>query len=145
MKVLHEVLATVFIKAEDKREDVLAALKELFPFEVVPELETVELSKGKMEVAKVSIKRDAQTNAFLRKFRELMGEVQLNAIASQADRLHEDEEDFNWYVRLDKRSWIGERKAVITESGECFHLRFTLAVFPKKLETARALALKLFA
>ena len=144
MKVLHEVLVTVFVKAEDKTDDVLTALKAFFPFEVIPAIEQVELSKGMMDVAKVSIKKDSQTNSFLKHFKEVLGEFQMKAVASQADRLHEDEEDFNWYVRLDKRAWMSERKAMITESGDCFHFKFTLAVFPKKLETAKALALRLF-
>jgi len=47
-------------------------------------------------------------------------------------------------MRIDKDAWIDERKILFTDSGNCFHIKMSLAVFPKKKEAALQLVEKIF-
>jgi RNA binding exosome subunit len=49
-----------------------------------------------------------------------------------------DEELF-FFMRIDKDSWNIEKKTILTDSGNCYHIRITVAAFPKKRESAVAL------
>ena len=54
--------------------------------------------------------------------------------------LREDEsrldENLDFFIRLDKDSWINDKKLELTDSGKCFHLKISIAAFPKKREVA---------
>ena len=50
----------------------------------------------------------------------------------------------HFFLRIDKETWINERKIMITDSGSCFHMRISVAAFPKKREIALKLMKELF-
>jgi RNA binding exosome subunit len=43
--------------------------------------------------------------------------------------------DFHFFIRLD-RSRMLEGEAVVTDSGDCFHLKASITSFPQKRERA---------
>ena len=51
--------------------------------------------------------------------------------------------DLNFYLRLDKAKLL-QGQYWITDEGDCFHIKISLAVFPKKLEKAIELAKEMF-
>ena len=53
------------------------------------------------------------------------------------------DESLDYFVRFDKTEWVNERKLVITDTGNCIHCKFALAVYPKKRELAVALVQRL--
>lgn len=52
--------------------------------------------------------------------------------------------NLDFFMRFDKEAWINEKKLILTDSGKCFHIRLSVAVFPKKRYAALKLVKGLF-
>jgi len=84
----------------------------------------------------VIIKKASSINQFFKMFFSKLKKQQLEVLISQIEsRL---DERHNLFIRIDKEAWIEERKLFLTDSGDCFHIRISLAVFPSKSEIAAA-------
>ena len=70
-----------------------------------------------------------------------LDESQKKQILQQAESRLDKNLDF--FIRFDKDSWMNEKKLVLTDSGKCFHIKMSMAAFPKKMEIAAALVRKL--
>ena len=54
------------------------------------------------------------------------------------------DKNLDLFLRFEKDTWINERKLVLTDSGKCFHLRISIAAFPKNREVALNVVKDLF-
>lgn len=140
MRWVHKLKVTMLEKPGDVEADIVAAIKDLAGQE--PKLDQVEDSDSKIVGAEIL--KESQQNDILKKIVAGVKE-QAKTIVDQADsRVHEEEEEWNFYLRFDKAAYLKERKMILTDSGNCVHVKLTLAVFPKKREPALALVKRLF-
>ena len=65
-----------------------------------------------------------------------------NQILQQIDSRLDKSLDF--FLRFDKDSWIAGKKLLLTDAGKCFHIRISMAAFPKKREIALNVVKDLF-
>ena len=79
---------------------------------------------------------------FLRNLLSSLDENQKNQILQQIDSRLDKNLDF--FLRFDKDSWINEKKLLLADAGKCFHIRISMAVFPKKREIALNVVRDLF-
>ncbi len=54
------------------------------------------------------------------------------------------DEHLDLFLRFEKPLWMNEKKLALTTSGNCFHLTFTLAAFPKKKARAIEMVKEIF-
>jgi RNA-binding protein len=54
------------------------------------------------------------------------------------------DDELTLFLRFDKREWTESKKLLLTESGDCFHIRISLAAFPKRRDAALNVARKIF-
>ena len=149
MKWLHSATITVFAKPAEDKDAIKKALRELIPFpleeqKITLEEETIEHTDGTMTIYRIHLKKEAHTTRFLKTLFDTLGKEQSKLIKKQEDRLHEDERDFNFYIRLEKNALLTNHEWKLTESGDCIHIKLQLAAFPKKRETALSLIHKMF-
>lgn len=143
MKIAHFIEVSVFSHENEDYETVKAGLIALFPFSL--ENEKVDVCESSAEgvtgsriaVANVFLEKERHTTAFLENLLSNLGCAQVSDLISQIESRLDDELFF--FIRLDKDSWNIERKLVLTDSGNCYHIRITVAAFPKKRESAVAL------
>lgn len=140
MRWVHKVRVMMLAKESDVLADVAAAVKEFAGVE--PRVEQVEESPNRVVTADVL--KESQQNDLLKRLMGGLGAQVKDVIAQTGSRLHEEEGEWNFYVRLEKAAYINDRRMVLTDSGNCLHVKLTLAVFPKKEDAARALVGKLF-
>ena len=132
MKNCHNVILRVFVYEHEDNARILETLKELSGAEVkVSSTETkAGDEKSLIIIHKVTLAKDRQINAFLKKLTSSLSEEQKEMLIRQENRL---DDDGNYFVRLDKNKLL-EGIYHITDRGSCFHIRLCLAAFPKTKE-----------
>ncbi len=161
MKLANSIKATVFIKTTDKSVESVSqdlqkqgededSLKlkflELFPFNFEEEKVILKKSKAtgfnqkEIIIYEAELDKDKHTNAFLKNLKEKLDSQQRVMLVRQEDRL---DDDLNFFIRLDKKSLLQDQYQV-TDCGECFHIRISIAAFPRKREVALDIVKKIF-
>ncbi|HYD02979.1 MAG TPA: RNA-binding domain-containing protein [Alphaproteobacteria bacterium] len=149
MKLLHNAKITLFVKPEDKTSlaDYEKIFKKLAPLDFEKEklsvkTEIVEGLEGrKIKILSLELSKESHTNTFIKTLKDLIGLEACKTIEGQKEsRL--DEELF-FYIRLDRKKAL-ENEFELTDSGECIHIKLSLAAFPKNKESALKLVEKIF-
>ncbi|MBN2459225.1 hypothetical protein JXB28_02980 [Candidatus Woesearchaeota archaeon] len=161
MKLAHNVKVNVFIKTTDKSvESVSQDLQKpeedeklirekflgLFPFnledEKIPVVRSTATGFNKREIVilEVVLEKERLTNAFLKSLNEKLDPAQRLMLIRQENRL---DEKLDFFIRLDKKSLMNNQLN-ITDCGECFHIKISIAAFPRKREVALEVVKKIF-
>ena len=127
---------------------ILSSLLDFFPFSL--EDEKLKASKTiahgfnekNIIIFEVVLLKDRHIRLFLGKLKEKMGVELRQKIISQAGTRLDDTLDF--FLRFDKKSWMEGKKLVLTDLGECFHIKINVAAFPKKKEIALSIIKSIF-
>lgn len=147
MRRAHSITLTVFCKEDEGEEKIQAGLKHLVPFPL--EEEKVQLQKKiatgfeekKITIFTILLEKEKHTNQCLDFLKTQLNPAQRDLLIEQVDsRL---DANLNFFLRLDKEKWL-EGKPWITDSGNCFHIKISLAAFPKRREKGLALVEKIF-
>ena len=91
-------------------------------------------------ILELLVEKERHTKAFLEHFIADLSSDQKSVLLSQENRL---DDECHFFIRLDKKSLL-DGKLVITDSGDCFHIKMSIAAFPKKKEQARKVIEELF-
>jgi len=148
MRWIHRVTITAMGKPEEDIEAVKQGIIALVPLNMEEAKVPLQVQNSEgfeertIKIFTIVLMKEAHTNDFLHFLLDNLTEEQKNLLISQAESRLDTEFDF--FIRIDKDEWIKERKIWLTDSGNCYHLKFTLAVFPKKREGALQLINKLF-
>lgn len=139
MKYAHLLKLTVFSRENKNEELVLDSLSKLFPFSLenkvsVKKTSATGFNEKKIKIFEISLSKDSLINDFLENLVENLTEIQKGIIIKQAESRLDNGLDF--FIRFDKDSWVKEKKLLLTDSGNCFHLKISIAAFPKKREVA---------
>lgn len=140
MKYAHLIKLSVFSYEDENSESVGEAFLSFFPFNlednkiVLNETITEGFNKKKIEAFEITLAKASLINRFLQNLLDNLDENQKKQILIQAESRLDKNLDF--FLRFDKDSLIKEKKLVLTDSGKCFHLKISIAAFPKKREIA---------
>lgn len=140
MRYAHLVQATVFSYEHENTQSILDAILGLFPFNLEDKKIFLEkhtatgFNEKKINIFQVRLVKNSLINEFLTNLLNNIDSSQKNILLQQAESRLDSHLDF--FIRFDKDRWINERKLYLTDSGRCFHLRISIAAFPKKREIA---------
>lgn len=147
MKHLHRITITVFAKPEENEDRILEGLITLMPFDLAKENITLqrEIATGfndrEISIYTLVLERQRHIRAFLSQLTSHLTAGQQRLLISQADsRL---DEECNFYLRIDKPEWLNGN-LYLTDSGNCYHIKLTLAAYPKNKQAALAIVNTLF-
>ena len=148
MKWAHKITISVFAKPEEKQDEIKEALIKLIPFNLEQAKLKVETQKAEsfddrtIEINKITLTKESHTNDFLQFLLDTLTQEQKDTLLNQAESRLDAEYDY--FIRIDKQKWIENREIQFTDSGKCYHIKITLAVYPKNREKAMELLKKLF-
>ena len=140
MKYAHSIKLTVFSHEHENSASILDALSRFFPFNLeenkiaLKKTHATGFNDKKIEVFEIILTKNNLINDFLRNMLDNLEENQKNQILQQSESRLDKNLDF--FLRFGEDAWINEKKLVSTDSGKCFHLRISIAAFPKKREVA---------
>jgi RNA-binding protein len=140
MKYAHNVDARVFCKEGEDEEKITSKIGELFPFDFEKEKIKINSQSAevfedkKIKIISVHIEKERHTTKFLDSFFGRLDKEQKKLLLSQLEsRL---DERLHLYIRLEKDRLL-EGKYELTDSGNCFHIKITIAAYPHKRDVAR--------
>lgn len=148
MKLVHKAVLTVFSKEDDDEEKIKAALAALVPFNLEEEKIQIKqqtassFNERKIRIFKIELEKSRHTNEFIKQMLNRLTKEQKAMIARQAESRLDEHLDF--FIRLDKTNLITYNKLFVTDSGDCFHIRLSIAAFPSKREKALEIIEKIF-
>ena len=148
MKYAHLIKASVFSYENEDSENILSAFLRFFPFSlednkiVLKKTVAEGFNKKKIDVLEIALTKTNLINQFLDNLLDNLSKEQKDKILQQIESRLDNNLDF--FLRFDKESWINDKKLVLTDSGKCFHLKISVAAFPKKIEVALNVIKNLF-
>ena len=148
MRWIHKATITAFGKPEEDVKAVKEGLIALVPFDLEEAKVSLDVQKAEgledriIKIYTIALAKEAHTNDFLQFLLDTLTEEQKETLISQAESRLDTEFDF--FIRFDKEQWIAKKELTLTDSGNCFHIKLSLATFPKKKENALKLINKLF-
>ncbi|MFC1800571.1 RNA-binding domain-containing protein [Nanoarchaeota archaeon] len=144
MKVAHNVKVNVFCHEGEDDCAILGKLLELFPFEIKKQLKktrTTSHDDRHIDIFEVELIKDKEINAFFEFLVSKLSSEQKELLIKQINTRLDAE--LNFFLRLDKSKLLGG-EYVITDSGNCFHVKILLAAYPKKREAGVELVKGIF-
>ena len=147
MKLANIVRIRVFVKPEENEQEIKQALLKLLPFNLEEEKIVLErraaqgFNERKIIVCEISLQKDRQINKFLEHLNQSITKSQKALLLKQADSRLDSE--LNFFIRLDKQSLL-QGNYLVTDSGDCFHIRISVAAFPRTKEVAMKVVNEIF-
>ncbi len=148
MKLAHQIEITVFSYATDDFEKISGSFLELFPFNLQEEKIKMDVSSASgfnnkgIAVLKAKLQKESHTTKLLEKISCILDKAEKGKLLRQLETRLDDE--LNFFMRFGKDEWINDKKLILTDSGRCFHVKASIAAFPKKRENAIEIIKRLF-
>ena len=150
MKIAHQIKVKVFSYEKNNEDEklVLDKFLQLFPFNLKDEkielknTNALGLNENKITIFEVALTKEKHTNLFLNNLIKNLDEEQKKFILSQLESRLDNNLDF--FLRFDKNEYIQNNKLKLTDSGNCFHIKISVAAFPKKREIASGIVKEIF-
>jgi len=149
MRWIHRAIITALAKPEENAEEIKQGIIALVPFnleeaKIKLEVQNAESSKDRIiKIFTIILTKESHTNDFLQFLLDTLTEEQKKLLIAQAESRLDKELDF--FIRIEKDKWVKERKIMLTDEGYCFHIKLSLAAFPKKRQTALEVINKILA
>lgn len=139
MKTAHKIKVSVFVKPEENDAHIKDKFISLFPFDLgkekieINQINATGFKQREIKIYEAELNKNRHINDFLRKLNRRLGEEQKEKLLMQTDSRLDDNLDF--FIRLDKGKMLKD-DVKVTDSGNCFHIKISIAAFPKNLENA---------
>jgi len=147
MRWAHRATITAFGKPEEDVEAIKEGIIALVPFnleeaKVKLEIQNTEGFERQIKIFTIILTKESHTNDFLQFLLDKLSKEQKEMLAAQAETRLDAEFDF--FMRFEKDAWIKDRELLLTDTGNCYHIKLSLATFPKKKENALQLVERIF-
>jgi RNA binding exosome subunit len=140
MKLAHSVRASVFSHENESSSEIVKGLAAIFPFDLEKNKLKVQntMAEGalhnKIGIHEIFVEKESLVNSFIENLLEKLGKSQVEALKEQKESRLDAESNF--FIRIEKDYWILQNKMALTDSGNCYRIKISIAAFPKKRENA---------
>ncbi len=140
MKFAHNVKLSVFAYDDEDSVKIASKLKSLCPFSLDTEKvqfgDTVAtgFKERKIHIFEIILTKERHTSKFLEFLKSKLSGEDVRLLLRQLDSRLDSELFF--FIRIDKKKLIDEDCFQITDSGDCFHIRLSVAAYPATRESA---------
>lgn len=149
MLQIHHIWITIYCKPEDNEEDILENFRKFLPFNLEEEKIKIErhsaasVKERKIIIFQVHLGKTRHINKFIQHLNKILNQQQKELLLKQKEsRLDEGN---HFFVRFDKDKLIQENRFFITDKGNCYHLKMSIAAFPITRENALRVVEEIFA
>jgi len=150
MKLAHQIKIKVFSYEKNNEDNklILDKFLEFFPFNLkdekveLKETNAVSIDEKTIKIFEVTLTKERHTKQFMENLKQNIDDENKKLILEQLESRLDDNLDF--FLRFDKEEYIKNNKLQLTDSGNCFHLKISVAAFPKKREIGLGIVKKVF-
>jgi len=139
MKWAHKIVISVFAYPEEDSEEIKLGLVKLVALDLAKEkLSVIQTSargfkEAKIRIFTINLSRIKHISTFLTSLLNKFSEQQRKTLLSQKEsRL---DEELKFFIRLSKSEFL-KGKYVLTDGGDCYHIKITIAAFPANRQKA---------
>ena len=142
MKIAHNIKISVFCKPEEDYDKIKNSFLKLVPFNLeeeklrIEEFNATSFNERTIKIIELTLEKEKHTNKFLNFLLKNLNEEQKQLLTRQIETKLDN--DLYFYIRLDKTKLIEENEFWVTDSGDCYHIKISVAAFPSN----RAAAIK---
>jgi len=142
MRLAHNIRILVYCRQGEDYEQVKNTLKALVPFNIEEEKIALNetLVKGEKDyeqditISEILLTKERHVKAFLDFLNDKLNAEQKELLVRESPSRFD--KDLNFFLRLDKDKLNNEQRWWITDSGNCYHIRLSIAAYPKNNEKA---------
>lgn len=148
MKQIHHIWLTVYCKPEDKEEDILTNLIGFFPFSLEEEKikinrkSAITSEEREIVILQVHLEKTRHIKKFIEYLKGILDDQQKDLLLKQKESRLDESNHF--FVRFDKDKLIDKGKYILTDKGNCYHLKISIAAFPATNENAFKIVEEIF-
>lgn len=147
LNIAHSVAIRVFCGEEENESEIVNGLKSLLPFDLEKEKIAVQkqtafgFSDRRITIFEVTLAKNRHVKAFLDNLLPKISSTDKQMLLRQLDSRVDD--NANFFVRFDKETLAKHNELLVTDGGNCYHVRIKMAAYPSNKETAIKLLRKL--
>lgn len=140
MEIALSAAIRVFCGEEENEGEVVGGLKSLLPFDMEKEKIAIQkqtafgFSDNKIKVFEVTLAKKRHAKAFLESMLAKISGTDRQMLLRQLDSRVDD--NANFFVRFDKESLAKNGDLLVTDSGNCYHVRIKIAAYPSTKKAA---------
>jgi len=144
---LHTACLRVFAKGDEDFGKIRKRFLEFFPFGLdeegieLKEQTAIGFKERKIRILEATLSKKRHLKMFIEHILNMLKGQKELLIRQKESRL---DEDLDFFIRFDKDRMLETGEYLITDSGNCFHLKLSIAAFPAKREIALAIIDKIF-
>jgi RNA binding exosome subunit len=115
-------------------------IRKFFPFDLEEEKlkidrrSAISFDARKILIFQVHLEKTSHINQFLRHLSTLLNDQQKTLLIKQKESRLDKGNHF--FIRFDKDKLINENRFFVTDKGNCYHLKMSIAAFPTTRENA---------
>ena len=91
-------------------------------------------NEREIKTLEVNLEKTRHITAFLKNLNNKLNQQQKEVLLKQINSRLDD--NLNFFIRFDKNKLLNQ-EYFITDSGDCFHIKVSIAAFPAKTEKAK--------
>lgn len=140
MKNIHHIWLTVYSKPEDNESEIIENLKKFISFDLEEEKININrksaasVEERKIVIFQIHLEKSRHINQFVKDLNSMLKPEQKELLLNQKESRLDSENHF--FIRFDKDKLLKENKFFITDKGNCYHLKMSIAAFPSTRENA---------
>ena len=148
MKQIHHIWLTIYVKPEDNESDVLMNLNKFIPLNLEEEKLIISkeivssVQERKITIFQIHLEKTKHINEFMKKLNSILTEQQKKLILKQIESRLDTQNNF--FLRFDKKKLIDNNEFNLTDLGNCYHIKMSMAAFPGTRENALKIIPQLF-
>ncbi len=138
--IAHSVAIRVFCGEEENESEVVGGLKQLLPFDIENEKIAIQkqtafgFSDKKINIFEVTLAKNRHVKAFLGNLLPKISATDKQMLLRQLDSRVDG--DANFFVRFEKETLAKHNELLVTDGGNCYHVKIKMAAYPSNKETA---------
>lgn len=140
MEIAHSAAIRVFCGEKENESEVMNGLKSLLPFDLEKEKITIQkqaafgFSDKRINIFEVTLAKKRHVKAFLDGLLPRISGTDRQMLLRQLDSRVDN--DANFFVRFEKETLAKRNELLVTDSGNCYHVKIKIAAYPSTKETA---------
>ncbi|MBI2549564.1 hypothetical protein HYV83_00085 [Candidatus Woesearchaeota archaeon] len=147
MEIAHSVAIRVFCREEENENEIVNGLKSLIPLDfekekiAVKKQTTLGFSDKKIAIFEVALTKNRHIKAFLENMLSKISGTDKQMLLRQLDSRVDD--SANFFVRFEKETLAKRNELLVTDGGNCYHVKIKIAAYPSNKENAMKVVRKL--
>lgn len=148
MKQFHYIKFRLIARHDENYDEMMSRMQDILEVDFekdkvnVEEIGATGVLDDEIRIVEIFLKKARHTNAFVRKMIEKMPEEDKRAVLEELDLRLDDNCDL--FIRFDKPLVLEKGDFRLVNSGNCLHVKFSVATYPKKREVAERIVRDIF-